>query len=370
MTWGIWATAGDTLMTERLTIGYLHLGRTESGVRRYGAMLAGALARRSDVTVLESDGGRRDAGLADLRRAARRLRGADVVHLQWKLADWGGPRWALPRLEVVLQACRRPTVVTLHDVLARPRWQDRWMDPAALGTRRLALRSRTLLVHGEEERRRLRGLVPADRVSVVPHFVEPSRTLAPQDEAKAALGLAGRRVVTLQGYLTRRKGHRVALEALRLLPPDVVAVFAGSPIEGREARGRELEAYAADLGVADRVRFTGWVSDAELAQIMAATDVALCPFREMSASGSVSTWISTGRPLVTSGLRQFHEYDALVPGAMRIVDPLTAEALAAEIARTIAEGRLVDPRVERLAELLALTRTAERLLDVYRAAMR
>ncbi len=133
-------------MSDRLTVGYLHLGRPESGVRRYGSMIAGSVARRSDVTVVESDGGRRDAGLADLRLAARRLRDADVVHLQWKLADWGGPRWALPRLEVALQACRRPVVVTLHDVYERATFGERWLEPAALGLRRLSLRSRTLVV--------------------------------------------------------------------------------------------------------------------------------------------------------------------------------------------------------------------------------
>lgn len=220
-----------------------------------------------------------------------------MVHLQWKLADWGGPRWALAHLEVVLQACRRPAVVTLHDVY-EPAGVRSWLEPTALGIRRLAIRSRTLVVHGEEERRRLASLVPLSRVALAPHFVETRPPLADREVAKAELGLAGKHVITLQGYMTKRKGHRTAMEALQLLPPDVVAIFAGSPIEGREARGRELEAYAAELGVADRVRFTGYVPDDELARILAATDVALCPFREMSASGSVSTW--TPPPAVRS----------------------------------------------------------------------
>jgi glycosyltransferase involved in cell wall biosynthesis len=357
-------------VTDRLTVGYLHLGKPESGVLRYGRIIAGVAARRRDVTVIESEAGGREAGLADLRRAARRLQSADVIHLQWKLAEWGGVRWALPRLEVVLETCRRPTVVTLHDVYERTTFAERWLEPAALGLRRLALRSRTLVVHGAEERRRLGSLVPPARVSVVPHFVEERPELPERNAAKASLGLVDRRVITLQGFMTRRKGHRLVLEALRLLPPDVTAIFAGAPIEGREARGQELEADARELGVADRARFTGYVPDEELITIMAATDVALCPFREMSASGSVSTWISTGRPLVTSGLPQFHEYDALAPGSMRMVDPLTPEALAARITDTLAERRDVDPAVARLRTLLAAPRVVERYLDVYRAAAR
>src|SRR5437899_1677908 len=76
--------------SDRITVGYLHLGRAESGVRRYGQIIAAAAARRKDTDVVEADSGDRDAGLADLRRAARRLNEADVVHIQWKPTDWGG----------------------------------------------------------------------------------------------------------------------------------------------------------------------------------------------------------------------------------------------------------------------------------------
>ena len=322
------------------------------------------------MAVTESDAGGRGADLADLRLAARRLSDADVIHLQWKVADWGGLRWALPRLEVVLQACRRPMVVTLHDVYERVTVSERWLDPGALAVRRLGLRSRAVVVHALEERRRLGSLVPASRVSVVPHFVEQRPPLPDRGAAKASLGLAGRRVITLQGFMTKRKGHRLVLETLPLLPDDVVAIFAGAPIEGREDRDAELRSQAAELGVTDRVRFTGYVPDEELTTIMAATDVALCPFREMSASGSVSTWISTGRPIVTSALPQFREYDALAPGSMRMVDPLTPEALRDRILEALAFGRLTDPAVEHLATLLSAPRAVERYLDVYRHAIR
>jgi glycosyltransferase involved in cell wall biosynthesis len=294
-----------------------------------------------------------------------------VVHLQWKLADWGGVRWALPRLEVALEACRRPTIVTLHDVYERHGFRDRWLHPAALGLRRLAVRSRWLVVHSREEVRRLGTLVAASRVHVVPHFVEERPPLPDREAAKATLGLSGRRVITLMGFMTRRKGHALVVDALPLLPPDVVAIFAGAPISGREARGQELEAHARQLGVSDRVRFTGYVPDAELVTILAATDVAVSPFRDMSASGSVSTWISTGRPMVTSALPAFQEYEALSPGSMRMVDPLTAAGLAARVNEVLASGPpVVDPAVLRLAELLATPRVVELYVELYRAAAR
>lgn len=77
-------------MTRRdpLRVGFLHVGRPRSGLRRYGTILAGEASARDDVEVIESDAGGRDASWSELRAAAMRLRSADVVHLQWKAADW------------------------------------------------------------------------------------------------------------------------------------------------------------------------------------------------------------------------------------------------------------------------------------------
>jgi glycosyltransferase involved in cell wall biosynthesis len=357
------------LASDRMSIGYLHLGRAESGVRRYGRILAAAAERRKDLDVIEADPGDRDAGLADLRRAARRLNDADVVHIQWKSPDWGGRYRSLPRLEVFLAACRRPVVVTLHDVYRREGWHDRWADGGAIALRRLSLGTAWMVVHSEEEERRLKGMVPESKLAVVPHFVEDPPLLPDGAAAKRALGLDGCRVITLLGFMTRRKGHRLMLEALREMPLDVTAIFAGAPIEGREVRGNELRDYAAELGVADRVLFTGYIPDEELQQVMAATDVAVCPFRDMSASGSVSTWISTGRPIVSSDLPAFREYNAISRGSMRMFSPYVAEALAGMLITTLAGRRgPIDPAVEHLRRKLATPRVVERYLDVYHAA--
>jgi glycosyltransferase involved in cell wall biosynthesis len=356
-------------MGDRLTVGYLHLGSPRGGVRRYGLELAAAARQDPSLAVVEDDcgGSRRSPG--DLRRSARHLDAADVAHLQWKLADWGGGYRALAALELFLQASRKPHVVTLHDVYARVGWRERWTSPGALALRRLALSRATVVVHGQEERERLAGLI-GDRVHVVPHFVEERAPLPDRDLAKRALGVSGYRTITLLGHVVRRKGHRLVLDALPLLPADVVALFAGSPIEGRDARARELEARAADLGVADRVRFLGFVPDEDLDTVLAATDLALCPFRDMSASGALSTWISTGRPILASDLPAFREYDALEAGAIRRFSPYTPEALAEAVAGALAEGRpAIDPLVRQLSAALATPRTIERYRDVYAAVV-
>jgi glycosyltransferase involved in cell wall biosynthesis len=352
-----------------LRVGYLHVGRPRSGLRRYAAILAAEAATRAGVEVLESDVGGREAGWSELRAAAERLRDADVVHVQWKTADWDPRFGGIPRLEVVLRSLRRPLVVTMHDVFVpQGRWSRR-ISPIALGIRRLAHAATSLVVHSEDERVRLDGFAPAGKVEVVPHFVEVRRSLPDRAVARAKLGLADRRAVTLLGTITKRRGHRLVIDAVAKLPSDITALFVGSSIEGRDHVRLELEEHAAQVGVADRVRFLGYLPEDELEEVLVATDVALCPFRAMSASGALATWISAGRPIVASDLAPIRELEALAPGALQAFAPYEPEPLA----ERIREALELSPAgqhapVVALARRLATPRIMERYLGLYRAA--
>lgn len=352
-----------------LRVGFLHVGRERSGLRRYGQILAAEAAQHDGLEVIEVDVGGRDASWSELQRAARQLRDADVVHLQWKLADWD-PRWGgIPRMEVVLQSMRRPLVVTMHDVFERRGPWARQISLSALGLRRLVGAARKLVVHSDEERDRLEGLVPIDKLELVPHFVEVRPALPDRQTARRALGVEERRVVTLLGYMTKRRGHQLVIDALTELPDDVIALFVGSTIEGRDHVGEALEEHAAEMGVADRVRFMGYVPEAELERVLAATDVALCPFRSMSASGALATWISAGRPIVASDLTPMQELNTLQPGALHLFSPYEPSPLAGCISETLAAaGDEVDPDVTALAERLATPRIVDRYIGIYRAA--
>ncbi len=258
----------------------------------------------------------------------------------------------------------------MHDVFPPAGRVASWLSPTALGLRRLGATASRLVVHSHDEQTRLAGFVPDSRVAVVPHFVEVRPDLPDREAARRALDLADRRVVTLLGYLTKRRGHGLVIDALAELPPDVTALFVGSVIEGRDHVAAELRAHAADIGVAERVRFMGYLPEAELEQVLVATDVALCPFRFMSASGALATWISAGRPIVASDLAPIRELDDLAPGAVRRFAPYEPAALAATIGAALAESTSgPDARVEALAGQLATPRIVERYAAVYRAAV-
>lgn len=351
-----------------MKVGYLHIGKHGGGVRRYGHIIASGARESADLDVSEADAGERGSSTEAMVAAGRDLAATDVIHAQWKPADWGGGLAAWRRLRAFAAACERPLVVTLHDVFHRRGPRERLLDAEAMALRWLGRNASRLVVHSEEERKRLAGLVPARLVRVVPHFVE-ERVMADPEISRAALGLSGKRVITLLGFMVRRKGYSLTVDALPLLPDDVVALFAGGPMAGREARADELRARATELGASERLVITGHVDAELLDRALAATHVAICPFRDLSASGSLSTWISTGRPIVTSDLPQFREYDAMVPGALRIFHPLSPGAFADTIREALDEGPpLQDGRVIQLRDRLLTPRAIEGYEAVYREA--
>jgi glycosyltransferase involved in cell wall biosynthesis len=140
-------------------------------------------------------------------------------------------------------------------------------------------------------------------------------------------------VVTTVGRLTAIKQHELFLDSVARVArryPAIVALVAG---DGE--RRAELEAHAAALGIADKVRWLGWRRD--LATIYAATDVFLLTSRnegtpvaiiEAMASGVavVSTDVGGVKDVVSSPevgvLAPFGAVDALADG----IETLLADA--------------------------------------------
>lgn len=369
-----------------MTIGYVHVGAPEHGVSRYGRLLAAEARTRRALRVLERElplTGDPEIERQRIVELGTQLAGADVVHLQYnsQLTNgvWGAAWEPLRRLRLLARSVRAPLAVTLHDVCTLPPLSAREIlrDPVqGVRTTRLRapqyvtlqwLRRRTarLLVCSEYERARAGARHP--RVTVIPHFVERRELPTSTGAAKAALGLEGKRVVTLLGYIHQRKGHALLIDALAELPADVVVVFAGGTPQADDSFLRSLWSRAAERGVSDRLRVTGFVPDEELTPYLAATDLAVCPFRSMSASGSLSTWIAVERPILASDLPQIAEYNTLEPGVIRTFTPITASSLA----QTIRAALDVDPSNgcearSRLRAKLLLPSIFDRHMKVYR----
>lgn len=356
-----------------LRLGILHLGRPESGVRRYGRIVTDELATRPDVRLTQTDAGLLEGRRGGLGSHGRLFadRDVDALWLQWNKRGWGkGPRAAYRFLDL-RREYRGPLVVTLHDVFDRATRKERWLDADAWGLRLVARAADRLVVHSEVEVERLAGIAPASKMRVIPHFVEERRLPLSAEAARTHLGLGDQRIVTLLGFIYGRKGHADLVEAVPHLPADVRLVFAGGSVAGKEGLLRRVRARLEEMGAADRVTVTGYLSEEDMETWMAATHLAALPFRDLSASGSLSSWIAAGKPVLASDLPGFHEYDRLVPGSVRFIDSLEPAALAGCIVRTLESGlHDPDPAVVELREHLTVPVTADRYLAVVREAVR
>ena len=187
---------------------------------------------------------------------------------------------------------------------------------------------------------------------------------------KAALGIpADRPVVAYLGLLTDYQGLPYLLQAAQILQQrgvDAHFLIMGFP---NVSRYRQM---AADLGIADRVTFTGKVPYEETPAHLALGDVAVAP--KLSATegcGKILNYMAMALPTVSFDTPVSREYlGSLGVYAGRTGSPL---ALADEIA-----GLLNDPQRrtelgrklrERAIRHFSWERAGRRLLNVYRTAI-
>jgi glycosyltransferase involved in cell wall biosynthesis len=302
-----------------LTIGVLHLGSPVHGVHRYGRIIARELRRFAGVSVIECQHDLRRPGVGgvlDAVRAMRSFSGANVVVMPYcRNGLWGSQRAKLAQLAVVLSGIRVPVVVVLHDIYSPGgRRRSEWWAMAVCS----AL-SAAVIIHGEHERPRLYRLPRADHVRVIPHFIE-HRHPFPRDEARSALGVdAEARIVGVLGWIHPRKQYETAVRLLAMLEPDFQLWLIGSPPEGSQEYLAMLKSLARELAVADRLKVTGYIDEEELSLRIAAIDVGLCPYRDASASGSMSTLLSARRPIVANDFALAAELANLAPEAITLV---------------------------------------------------
>jgi phosphatidylinositol alpha-1,6-mannosyltransferase len=270
--------------------------------------------------------------LAPTLRAAHQTR-PDVVQ--------AGHVYLAPLARLVAHRLGVPYVVYAYG-------QEVWRGGRPMGSPRL-----DQVLRGEALRAADRVLVPGsftagllrdwhvgcERIVPVPYGAEPHPDAKPP---------TGHTLLTV-GRLVPRKGVDVVLYALRLLPAHVAyRVVGGGPDDER------LRRLAAELGVADRVTFTGRVESGQLADEYRRCAIYVQPSRrtadgELEGYGLVySEAAAWGRPVVAG--RSGGEGDVVVDGETGVLVDGTSVREVADALQTL----LVDP--ERMQQLGAAGR--------------
>lgn len=167
---------------------------------------------------------------------------------------------------------------------------------------------------------------PAERVRHIPNFAKPGPEPAlPRAALETPEGVP---LLLGLGRLHPAKAHDVTLRALAALPGAWLWLAGEGPLEA------ELKALAADLGVADRVRFLGWRTDA--AALYRAADVCVFPSRHEPLGNVVIQAWAHGLPVVAAA--------SVGPAALiedgvdgRLVPVDDAPALAAAVREMLAD---------------------------------
>ena len=271
---------------------------------------------------------------ADLYSTSVRMT-PDVMHIQHEYGLYG-PQKGVEVIQLILlyRLAGIPVVTTLHTVHEELNEKEHRL------LKHIVDESSAVIVHEAFQKETLvRHFGNEHAIHVIEHGI---RDLAPIADAKAKLGLEGKKVILLSGYFRPTKGFHKVIDRfpeIAARDSDVVLVVAG------KERGIEFDAYRRELFTklnaspyADRIRILrGQFPQYTFDTIMSAADVVVLPYEKGGQSGILSQCFALQRPVVVSNLPAFRtllerveagllcEDDARYPD--RILQLLNDEAL-------------------------------------------
>jgi glycosyltransferase involved in cell wall biosynthesis len=293
----------------------------------------------------------------DLSRSLRRDR-PDLVHVQYTAP----------------LACPVPVVVSVHDVsfLEHPEYFRFLRGNQLRLTVRRTVRMAAKIITGSEFSRvsiaRAYHLDP-DTIAVVPNaassiFGPVARNLA-TDQVRLRFGISEPFLLTV-GDLQPRKNQVGLIRAFARLVRDLPQLRHSLVIAGKDTWfSPQVHRAARESGVADRVRFTGFVADEDLVRLYGACDVFVFPSFYEGFGLPILEAMACGRAVACSGTSALPE---VADAAAIFFDPHSED----EIARAMAD-LLLDQELRSRMEKLGLSRaakfswrdTAEKTLKVY-----
>lgn len=370
----------------------------ECGIGTFTADLRSALLQADpsvdvDIVAMVREGVRHDRPevVASVRQdvrsdypaVARMLssRGTDIVLVEHEFGIFGGEEGAF--LLSLLDCVQQPVVVTLHTVLSEP-------SVLQAQTLRVICEQATLVMVFTETARRLvieAQLVVPERVRVIPHgaptvlLPDKSASVDVAQRHPAIERLEDRTVLATFGLISAGKGIEVAIAAMPSIlakHPDVCYLVAGRThpevvkVEGERYR-LSLERLTHDLGLGDHVHFIDrFLSDEDLAALLAGTEVYLTPYRsrDQIVSGALTYAVVAGCPVVSTPY--LYAQDLLASGAGILVPKDDPQALAAGVLRLLDDpDALLRARAEarRVGAELTWPAVGRQTLDVLHEAV-
>jgi 1,2-diacylglycerol 3-alpha-glucosyltransferase len=312
----------------------------ECGIGAYTAFLVDALRQTpTEVHVISQHGAEglhvhpvystSDVGIAEKIFEMTSKVTPELVHIQHAFPLYGETE-GIAILELVyrLKAAGTPVLATFHTV------RRDFTLPQALIMRVLCRELDGVIVHEEDHVEILKSTCGADpaRIMVIPHG---ARRVEPISDAKEKLGLTGKKVVMLAGYLRPAKCFDRIVDIFPSViekVPDAYLVIAAKLrlLEYGEYRRRLYEKIN-HSSVRSRIEvFRGQFPELTFETIVSASEVMAFPYEVGAQSGMMAHALSYGKPVVCSPLPAFenliHKSDAgfVCDTDVEYVDRITA----------------------------------------------
>ena len=235
-------------------------------------------------------------------------------------------------------------VVTIHDLAYRLA-PEAHLGVLGLGMRMLvplgAHRSHRIIVDASSTREDVRRLlkISPDKVDVVPlgFGSTPHPVVVGDLELRERLGAGDRPIVLCVAAMRPHKNLARLVRAVALITADrrPLLVLPGYPT----AHEQELRRLAAELGVADDLRFPGWVDAPELEGMYAAAACFVFPSLIEGFGLPVLEAMSRGVPVACSGRGALSE---VAGNAALLFDPESEPSIAAAIERLLSDRAEAD----------------------------
>ena len=185
------------------------------------------------------------------------------------------------------------------------------------------------IAHSKEDRDNLLRLRPGVPVQLNPHptyDVFTSGETPSGDEAKASLGLSGKRVLLFFGFIRQYKGLQYLIEALSLLDPadGYHLLIVGEFYEDRKK-------YSDGLARLERqgqlTLVDSYVPNEDLPRYFAASDLVVAPYLSATQSGVIQIAYAFERPVIATTVGGLPE--TVIDGKTGyLVPPASAQAIA------------------------------------------
>lgn len=263
--------------------------------------------------------------LRQVRSWGRRLRadaaaaladwGADLLHIQYQTGAYG----MNPAVNLLPTRIDLPTVVTLHD-LRMPYLAPKVAPLRRYVTRLLVESAGAVIVTNQEDAARLSGESSSDPdpdIYTLTKPLYPAPVLIPigsniarrqgvdRAAVRAGLGVpADATLVAYFGLISRSKGVATLIEALAALPESVRLLIVGGAATTAEdsAYKDQIDQQIDQLGLHERIVWTGHVPDDEVSAFLQSADLMALPFADGASyrRGSLLAALSHWLPTVTT----------------------------------------------------------------------